>query len=111
MELEKYMVGQVTVLALEGDLDSATAADTRQRISELVPSDGAALLDLGGMTYISSAGLRVLLLVYRQVRECRVPMALARLNPDVTEVMTGTGFIDFFTVVDSVDAGVEALSA
>ena len=111
MELEKYMRGRVTVLALEGELDSTTAADARERISELEPSDGAALLDLGGMTYMSSAGLRVLLLVYRQVRECGVPLALTRINPDVAEVMTGTGFLDFFTVVDSVDAGVEALSA
>lgn len=109
MELEKYMRGQVTVLALEGELDSATSADARKRISELVPADGAALLDLGGMTYMSSAGLRVLLLIYRQVRESGVPLALARLNPDVAEVMSGTGFIDFFTVTDSVDAGVEAL--
>ncbi|MBB4908405.1 STAS domain-containing protein [Actinophytocola algeriensis] len=110
MELAKYMRGRVTVLALEGELDSATSGEARKRISELVPSDGAALLDLGGMTYMSSAGLRVLLLVYRQVRQLGVPLALARLNPDVAEVMTGTGFIDFFTVVDSVDDGVEALS-
>jgi anti-anti-sigma factor len=110
MELEKYMRGRVTVLALEGELDSATSGEARKRISELVPSDGATLLDLGGMTYMSSAGLRVLLLVYRQVREAGVPLALARLNPDVADVMTGTGFIDFFTVVDSVDDGVEALN-
>jgi anti-sigma B factor antagonist len=109
MELEKYMRGRVTVLALHGELDSATAADARERISELMPSDGAVLLDLDGMTYLSSAGLRVLLLLYRQVREAGVPLALARLNPDVAEVMTETGFIDFFTVADSVDAGVEAL--
>lgn len=109
MELEKYMRGRVTVLAFQGELDSTTAADTRERISELMPSDGAVLLDLDGMTYMSSAGLRVLLLVYRQAREAGVPLALARLSPDVTEVMTETRFIDFFTVVDSVDAGVEAL--
>jgi len=109
MEFEKYMRGRVTVLALEGELDSTTSADARERISELVPSDGAVLLDLGRMTYMSSAGLRVLLLVYRQVRESGMPLALARLNPDVAEVMTETGFIDFFTVEDSVDDGVEAL--
>jgi anti-sigma B factor antagonist len=109
MELEKYMRGRVTVLALQGELDSTTAADARERIGELVPTDGAVLLDLDGMTYMSSAGLRVLLLIYRQVRESGVRLALARLSPDVAEVMTDTGFIDFFTVVDSVDAGVEAL--
>jgi anti-sigma B factor antagonist len=109
MEFEKYMRGKVTVLALEGELDSSTSADARERISELVPADGAVLLDLGRMTYTSSAGIRVLLLMYRQVRETGVPMALARLTPDVAEVMTETGFLDFFTVVDTVDEGVEAL--
>lgn len=109
MELDKYMRGRVTVLALHGELDSTTAADARERIGELVPSEGAVLLDLGGMTYMSSAGLRVLLLVYRQAREAGVPLALARLGPDVAEVVTDTGFIDFFTVADTVDAAVEAL--
>jgi anti-sigma B factor antagonist len=109
MEFEKYMRGRVTVLALEGELDSTTSADARARVTELVPSEGAVLLDLGRMTYMSSAGLRVLLLVYRQAREAGVQMALARLTPDVAEVMSETGFLDFFTVVDSVDDGVEAL--
>jgi anti-sigma B factor antagonist len=109
MELEKYMRGPVTVLAVQGELDSSTSADARERIGELVPADGAVLLDLSRMTYMSSAGLRVLLLVYRQVRETGVRMALAEVTPDVAEVMTETGFIDFFTVVDTVDDGVEAL--
>jgi anti-sigma B factor antagonist len=109
MEFDKYMRGRVTVLALAGELDSVTAADARERIGELVPTDGAVLLDLGEMTYMSSAGLRVLLLVYRQVREAGVPLALARIGADVREVMVETGFLDFFTVVDSVDEGVEAL--
>jgi anti-sigma B factor antagonist len=111
MEFEKYMRGRVTVLALAGELDSTTAAGARERIGELVPPDGAVLLDLGEMTYMSSAGLRVLLLVYRQVRESGVLLALARVDPDVREVMTETGFLDFFTVVDSVDEGVEALGS
>jgi anti-anti-sigma factor len=109
MELEKYMRGRVTVLAVQGELDSSTAADARERIGELVPVDGAVLLDLSRMTYMSSAGLRVLLLVYRQVRESGVPMALSGVTKDVAEVMTETGFINFFTVVGTVDEGVEAL--
>jgi anti-anti-sigma regulatory factor len=45
------------------------------------------------------------------VRESGVLLALARVDPDVREVMTETGFLDFFTVVDSVDEGVEALGS
>lgn len=109
MEIEKYMRGGVTVLALDGDLDSSTSGDVRERLGELVPATGSVLLDLSRMTYMSSAGLRVLLLVYRQVRETGVRLALAAMTRDVTEVTAATGFLDFFTVADTVDDGVEAL--
>jgi anti-sigma B factor antagonist len=109
MEIEKYMRGGVTVLALDGELDSSTASDVRERLGELVPGEGRVLLDLSRTTYMSSAGLRVLLLLYRQVRASGVRLALAGITDDVTEVMAATGFLAFFTVAGTVEDGVAAL--
>lgn len=110
MQLDKYMRGTVTVIALNGELDSRTAPEAHQALEDLVPDDGAVVLDLGGMSYMSSAGLRVLLLVYRQARQDKVGLVLASVPEDVLAVMSATGFLAFFTVTGTVDEGLEALA-
>ncbi len=109
MHVEKSLHGNVTVVALIGDLDSATAAQVHADLGELVPDRGPVLLDLSRVSYLSSAGLRVLLLVYRQARQKGLRLALASVPPDMHAVLSETGFIDVFLVADTVAAGVEAL--
>jgi anti-sigma B factor antagonist len=111
MQLEKYMLSDVTVIALDGSLDSGTAPRVQEDLEELVPDDGLVLLDLSKMSYMSSAGLRVLLLVYRQAQRSGAHVALAAVPADVHEVLAATGFLDFFTVADSVEAAVEMRTA
>jgi anti-sigma B factor antagonist len=110
MELEKRMVGDVTVITLDGTLDSGTAKAVHEDLGLLLPGDGKVLLDLGKMSYMSSAGLRVLLLAYRRAQATGAGLALARLPADVRDVMTATGFLEFFAVAETVDEGVEALA-
>jgi anti-anti-sigma factor len=62
------------------------------------------------MSYMSSAGLRVLLLVQRRAQATGARVALARLPEDVREVMAATGFLEFFAVCDTVEEGAEALA-
>jgi anti-sigma B factor antagonist len=109
MELEKYMRDGVTVVALDGDLDSQSAPEVHTTLGELVPVGGALLLDLSRVRYMSSAGLRVLLLVYRRARKDGVRLALASIPEPVCAVMAATGFLDAFTVTGTVADGVEAL--
>src|SRR5438093_13076958 len=109
MEIEKHMLGAVTVIALDGELDSRTAPRVHEQLDSLVPERGLVLIDLSCMSYMSSAGLRVLLLVYRQAQRNGARLALACAPPDVRDIMSATGFLDFFTVADTVEAGVAAL--
>lgn len=109
MRVEKSVQRDVTVLSLIGELDGVTAAEVYTEIQAGLPQHGDLLLDLGGMTYVSSAGLRVLLLVYRQARLRRQRLALAAIPPDVYDVMSATGFLDSVHVAETVQAGLEAL--
>lgn len=106
MELSKYMRDGVTVIALDGDLDSSTAPRTQGGLEELLPDSGTAVLDLSAMSYMSSAGLRVLLLAHRQAKRTGIALVLAGLPGPVRETMSATGFLEFFVVVDSVDDAV-----
>ncbi|GAB7044717.1 MULTISPECIES: anti-sigma factor antagonist [Catenuloplanes] len=108
MRVEKSVQRDVTILSLIGELDGMTAAEVYTDIQADLPERGDLLLDLGHMTYVSSAGLRILLLVYRQARLRRQRLALAAVPPDVHAVMSATGFLDSVHVAESVQDGLEA---
>lgn len=109
MDIEIERVDGVTVATLFGELDGRTAPALEQKLLSLPEADGRVLLDMHGVTYISSAGLRALLMLYRQIAAQRGEVALAGLNEDIKDVMSITGFLEFFAAYDSIDAGVEAL--
>jgi anti-anti-sigma factor len=111
MQIGKHMQGEVTVITLDGRLDSDTSPRAQQELAELVPSSSPILVDMSRISYMSSAGLRVLLLVYRKAGESGARLALTGIPPDIHAVMAATGFLDFFTVSDSIVDGVEALMA
>lgn len=106
MELSKYMRDGITIIALDGELDSGTAPRTQGGLEELLPRNDTAILDLTALSYMSSAGLRVLLLAHRQASRTGVRLILASVPDGVRETMSATGFLDFFVVTDSVDAAV-----
>ncbi|GAA1685159.1 STAS domain-containing protein [Nonomuraea sp. NPDC048882] len=110
MQLRHQIRNGVTVVTLDGRLDSETAPRVQQDLRALLPGEGQVVLDLSGTVYMSSAGLRVLLLIYRHAQSGSLRLALTGLTPDVRAIMDATGFLGFFTVVESVDEGVEALT-
>jgi anti-anti-sigma factor len=110
MRLDKRMDGDVMVITMDGALDSGTSSGVHADLEQLMPDRGRVLLDLSQTGYMSSAGLRVLLLIHRRMQATGVRIALAGLQAEVREVMSATGFISFFTVCESVEEGVAALS-
>jgi anti-sigma B factor antagonist len=111
MDVAHRTDGAVTVVSLDGRLDSRTAAQVHRELREVMPEHPRILLDLSRTSYLSSAGLRVLLLVHRQAQSTGSRIALAAIADDVREVMSATGFLEFFTVSDTIEHGVEALRA
>lgn len=66
----------------------------------------ALVIDFSRVTYISSVGLRVLLLAAKQVKEQKGRLALAALSPEVAEVFQISRFNVVLRVFDSVEAAV-----
>jgi anti-sigma B factor antagonist len=111
MSVENLVRGEVAVVVLDGILDSRTAVGVQEELDQVTAQHGLVLLDLSRMSYLSSAGLRVLLLLYREAERTGVRVVLAGVAAEVHEVMAATGFADFFTMVDTVDDGVEVLTS
>jgi anti-anti-sigma factor len=108
MQLNRYTRGDVTMITLDGSLDSGTSGGVQADLERLVPASGTTVLDFAKMTYMSSAGLRVLLLAHRRAQTSGARIVLAGLQPDVREVMSATGFLSFFDVMATVEAGAPA---
>ena len=111
MAVDRQQRGDVTDLALDGSIDSSTATEIQEDLRELMPEGGAVVLDMSRVSYMSSAGLRVLLLVYRDSRDSGLHVALACLSPDVRDVMAATGFLDFFSVFEAAEEAMRELTS
>jgi anti-sigma B factor antagonist len=103
--------GGVHVVELSGELDANTSPLAQQQILPLAREGSRILLDMGGVTFMSSAGLRLLLMTYRQVTAHKGTVALAGLSEDLKDTMSMTGFLSFFTIHDSTESGLQAMQA
>ena len=97
MTITKQHNGSALTLILEGRLDTITAP---QLETELIGSlDGVENLtiDMKGLAYLSSAGLRVILAAQKRMNK-QGTMTVCHVNETVMEVFEVTGFTDILTI-------------
>lgn len=86
-----------TVLVVEGRLDTTTAPVLEKIISEDIEGTKELILDMAGLEYISSAGLRVLLGAQKKMQKIG-SMTLKNVGEEVMDVLEMTGFADILTI-------------
>jgi anti-anti-sigma factor len=110
MESAHESAGDVTVAKLAGRLDSGSAAAAEENLTKLLGSGAPRLaIDMSNLDYISSAGLRVLLVIARKVQQAQGNLAIFGLRPSVREVFTISGFDSIFVVRDNAAAAIAAV--
>jgi anti-sigma B factor antagonist len=110
MEIKIREEQGVIIVGLKGELQRQTAPGIQEKIQPLIAPDCKILLDLSHVSYVSSAGLRLLLLFYRQIEDQHGHVVLTGLQEMVKDTMSITGFLEFFTAYNNVAAGVAALN-
>ncbi len=91
MQIAETTSDGVTIAAMEGRLDTATAAAAEARLLALIAT-GPLVADLALVRYVSSAGLRVLLKAAKQAQGAGTRFAVCALQPTVREVFEISGF-------------------
>ncbi|MDY6784610.1 MAG: anti-sigma factor antagonist [Cyanobacteriota bacterium] len=109
MEIQIETVQSVAVAQLSGDIDANTASVVQQEVLPLVKPGSKILLDMTGVQYMSSAGLRMLLSLYRRVSASSGKLVLVGLAPETRKTMSLTGFLDFFPTYDTVESGLREM--
>ena len=109
IEIRQEEVGEVRVLALSGRLDTETSADLELALQDLQGAGAAHfVIDLGDIGYVSSAGLRVLLALAKQLDGGRGSLKLCALNEAVGQVFDVAGFSRMFAIFPDRDAALGA---
>jgi anti-sigma B factor antagonist len=102
--------GPASVIAIGGRLDAASSAAAFKALEQSISQGTSAIvLDLSGLTYTSSSGLRAFLALLKQLRKENREMMIARPNPRVLEVFAIAGFDRIFPIYDTVDEAVGAV--
>ena len=109
MEIKIQTIEDIQVAVLAGEVNSTTAPEVSEEILPLAQPGSKILLDMSGVSYMSSAGLRILLSLYRQTEAKSGKLVLVGLSEDLRDTMTVTGFLDFFTTSDTLEAGLALL--
>lgn len=100
MNIELREKDGIVSVAPEGRLDTVGAGELQGRLEPMMPRILGLALDMGRVNYLSSAGLRVLLLLAKAIQARGGVFALAGLQPYCRDVMAMTGFADVWPVFD-----------
>jgi anti-anti-sigma factor len=109
VEIGERREGDILILLPAGRIDNDTSAAFQARLLAALASPAAAVLvDFSGVEYISSAGLRALMMGSRQAKAVKGRLAVAALGPVVKEIFE---ISRFSLVVQVYETSAEALAA
>ena len=97
MNIEIKKTAAETIIEVSGRLDTTTAPALDKTINDIAEETKNLILDLKGLEYISSAGLRVLLSAQKKMQKVG-SMKVKNVCEEVMEVFEMTGFADILVI-------------
>lgn len=111
MKVHETKIGGVAVTALSGRIDSASAAACEAELARLL-QDGrtAMVIDMAEVDYLSSAGIRALVMLYKRAVARDIPLVLARTQEHIREILEIAGLTEELPVHSDIDAALRAVA-
>ena len=97
MTIQKELHENTLFVAVEGRLDTTTAPDLEKSLRENMEDAEKLVLDFSELEYISSAGLRVLLMAQKTMAK-KEGMKVTGVNELISEIFEVTGFSDILNI-------------
>ena len=101
---------EATVIELRGTIDGSSAAEIQSDVLPLVQPTCKLVVDMSQVEFLSSAGLRLMLLLFRQVSGQGGKMVFTGLSEEIRDTMSLTGFLDFLSTAESLEDGLAAVA-
>ena len=98
MNIERISESGKLTLKLEGRIDTKSAPELDETVRTSLDGVTSLIIDLKEVAYISSAGLRVLLIAQKQMNK-QGEMKIINVSEDIMEIFEVTGFSDILHLV------------
>lgn len=98
MEINEYKVEEYLKVTVKGRLDTNTAPELEKTILEEMESINKLDLDFSDLDYISSAGLRVVLMLHKTLSAKKGVLKILHPKEEVMDVFDMTGFSSFLNI-------------
>jgi len=89
------------LIELSGEIDIATAAVIEDELRRAEESEELIVLDLGGISFMDSTGLRIVIAGDQRMRERGGSLQLTRVPTRVSELFNLVGIADYLTIIES----------
>ena len=111
MDLQTKVEGNAVIITIGGRLDAVTAPEYEKRIREMIDGgNNFFVVDFERLDYISSAGLRALLMMAKLLKEKSGQVCFANVTGNVRSVFDMSGFSGLFKMGNSVNEALAALA-
>ncbi len=111
MMINKSTVGDVTIVAPEGTIDTDTSRILKEELNGLIDTGRTAILvDFSGVDFMTSTGLGVLVAFSKRVEEVNGKIALCALSDDIQGIFDTVGYTPFFDIHQSAKQALASLS-
>ena len=98
MNIEFITNGTTLTVKPEGRLDTATSPELEKRMAPEMEGMTEIIIDMERVEYISSSGLRVLLVAEQEMQDRDGQMKVIHVNEHIMKILDITGFLDIITV-------------
>lgn len=97
---------KLTIITLKGRLDVSSSDDVRQKICGLMEEEThkPLIVCMNGCDYVSSLGIRALLVIAKMAKSKDIKLVFAALNDEVYDVFDMTGFLNMLICAPTVQA-------
>ena len=99
----------IKIVVLTGSFDSSTVSAAQEQVLTCIKNESNVILDMINVEFLSSSGLRMLLLIYREVKTQNGQIVLVGVIEEIRDVMENTGFINYFVLSDTLEEAIKIL--
>ena len=111
MNIEKTKIGETRVVPPEGHLDAQTEKELQDAVlKDIEDGEKFILIDFSKVEYVSSAGLRAILIIAKAQKESGGKLGVCGLVDSVAEIFSVSGFDKIVDVYSGLEAGLEGVS-
>lgn len=98
MKMREHIEGSDLTLSLEGNFDETTSLEIEKKIESILSGETKKLLlDLRGVKYVSSAGIRVLIIAHKRAVKTGKKVVIGEMSGKVKEILDTVGIMPLFS--------------